>query len=710
LFVSALLIGCTGPTGPAGTLGANGPTGPAGSDGTAGQNGASGANGAACWDTNANGLCDLATEDSNSDGVCTIADCRGAPGLGTVNLEPNGLVGFVRDTARLPVVGAKVYLVPNGDIPTAALALTDINVERASTVDEPLEDTIDKNGAGYMQAATDVNGIYDIPMVAAGRYFVVVVPADSGHLPGGDSCRTSRPHTALVGKQLDIVVSTAPSATAEYVGPSVCLTCHGVVHEKQTLHMLGIRKIGQTGPLQDSSRFPGWNTPLAKFKDSADQTPTDATTLYYYAYNNNSASPDWKLSEVDPGAGVSFVAKLFRYANKYWVKLIDLKGASGEKLYEVELSYGGGLYKQRYAVKIGGSRYILPIQYNFEGQSDETQPYVRWRWQQYNAQNWYDEATPKLKEPAKTKAFDNSCAGCHFSGFSLTGDATSGFAAHGVPDPNGELDFDGDGKLESMNITCETCHGPGSDHWLWAGQGRAIVSPRLLTPEREVAICAQCHTRALGVGGGATEAPMNASGVMMRAGDRRSVFLLNHVSKLDDGMWDAVKGDGKHSKKHHQQASDFLKAKKYRNPYDLLTCSSCHDPHGNADVPHQLWSAPDDSTLGESLCMGCHSPYYPPGNTLALRMEAHWTAQGIAGIPMSTPALPIGCIDCHMPKTAKSGSGLKQATIQGVTYYSGDISSHLFDVPLRTSIATKAADMMAIPYTSQCGQCHTNAP
>ena len=62
-------------------------------------------------------------------------------------------------------------------------------------------------------------------------------------------------------------------------------------------------------------------------------------------------------------------------------------------------------------------------------------------------------------------------------------------------------------------------------------------------------------------------------------------------------------------------------------------------------------------------------------------MRAHWASKGIIDVAKGM-AGTVACIDCHMPKTAKSGSGLKQAVISGVSYYSGDISSHVFDVPL----------------------------
>jgi hypothetical protein len=635
--------------------------------------------------------------DDGSSGATGATGATGSPGLGFVPLEPAGVVGFVRDTAGDPDTGAKVYLVPTTDIPTAALALTSITVERASTVDEPLEDTIKAKGAGYTQATTDANGVYRIATVASGSYFIVAVPTDAGRLPGGNLCRTSLLQSEIVGKQLDIKLSTTPSPAANYVGPSVCLNCHGYVHEKQTLHMLGLRKIGQVGPLQDSSRFPDWNKPLAKF--------TDNTTLYFYAYDN--VAKNWNVSETNPGSNVSFTARLYTSAGIYKVDLTDVKGVTGTTTYDVEMSYGGGIYKQRYVAVIGGSRYILPIQYNFQGQTNEsTSSSSHWVWQHYNAQNWYNESVPGFISVSKAKAFDSNCAGCHFTGFSLTGDATTGWKAHAVADVNGEMDYDGDGNFETLNVSCESCHGPGSEHWEKAGGGHAIVSPRLLTPEREVTICSQCHTRALGIGGGNTEAPMDNTGRMPRAGISRADFLTNFVSKLDDGLWDNNTGDGKHSKKHHQQASDFLKAKKYRNGNQLMTCVSCHDPHGNTGLSHQILDKLDTASGGEGLCMSCHSSTFPAGATLAAREQTHYASKGILNTSMGN----IGCTDCHMAKTAKSGSGLAQRTIAGVTYYSGDISSHLFDVPLRTSIATKSAEMMAIPYTNACGICHVAAP
>ncbi len=65
-------VGATGPAGPAGETGSQGPEGPAGPTGPAGLPGSDGVN---CWDQNANGAFDLATEDLDRDGVPSSLDC-----------------------------------------------------------------------------------------------------------------------------------------------------------------------------------------------------------------------------------------------------------------------------------------------------------------------------------------------------------------------------------------------------------------------------------------------------------------------------------------------------------------------------------------------------------------------------------------------------------------------------------------------------------
>ena len=106
--------------------------------------------------------------------------------------------------------------------------------------------------------------------------------------------------------------------------------------------------------------------------------------------------------------------------------------------------------------------------------------------------------------------------------------------------------------------------------------------------------------------------------------------------------------------KHHQQASDFIKTKKYRNQNFLMTCADCHDPHGYSGLPHQLTQPLDSPRDGAKLCLSCHNATFAQGANVGARMQAHWKGKGLADVAMGQG---VRCIDCHNSLTAKSGAG-----------------------------------------------------
>ncbi|MFQ5749692.1 MAG: hypothetical protein ACE5H3_09575, partial [Planctomycetota bacterium] len=76
------------------------------------------------------------------------------------------------------------------------------------------------------------------------------------------------------------------------------------------------------------------------------------------------------------------------------------------------------------------------------------------------------------------------------------------------------------------------------------------------------------------------------------------------------------------------------------------------------------------------------------------------------------------CVDCHMDKSAKTGSG-KYGFLLGtptgtsaddnITFFENDIHSHIFDVPRKDNVGVRGivpAKEMPIPYTKSCGTCH----
>ncbi len=179
---------------------------------------------------------------------------------------------------------------------------------------------------------------------------------------------------------------------------------------------------------------------------------------------------------------------------------------------------------------------------------------------------------------------------------------------------------------------------------------------------------------------------------MLVPGISRNEYLTNHTTREDAAQKDFW-GDGVHSKAHHQQGTDFIRSKKYINGTRLLTCASCHDPHGTTGIKHQLRMEVRDT--GNSLCASCHA---------GVAIAAH-TAKAV-GVEHET----ISCVDCHATKTMQTGAGGKGLQgKEGKDYWMNDITSHLFGVPRKSNKAVKGTEpgkAMPIPYTNACGTCH----
>lgn len=182
-----------------------------------------------------------------------------------------------------------------------------------------------------------------------------------------------------------------------------------------------------------------------------------------------------------------------------------------------------------------------------------------------------------------------------------------------------------------INVACEACHGPGSEHVAWArlpGRDRsnqpnglavqldarkgiawhfkngsthaARSSP--IAARAEVETCAQCHAR---------RAPF-ADGIKHGAG----LMDAHDPSLLSPGLYFA---DGQQQDEVYTYGS-FLQSKMYAKG---VTCSDCHEPHsGKLRAP------------GNAVCAQCHAP----GKYDASAHTLHRT--GSAG---------ASCAACHMP-------------------------------------------------------------
>lgn len=185
-----------------------------------------------------------------------------------------------------------------------------------------------------------------------------------------------------------------------------------------------------------------------------------------------------------------------------------------------------------------------------------------------------------------------------------------------------------------INVTCEACHGPGSNHIAWArkegdwrkfdaSEGLAVAlderkgitwtpvaetgnaqrsAPRQAT--REIDTCARCHAR----GSRLTDNYVHG----------KSPLDTHRLSRLDDDLyWN----DGQMRGEVYNWGS-FLQSKMYAKG---VTCSDCHDPHSL-----KLRAA------GNAVCAQCHQP-------------AKYDAPAHTHHAMGTPG--AACANCHMPTT-----------------------------------------------------------
>lgn len=194
-----------------------------------------------------------------------------------------------------------------------------------------------------------------------------------------------------------------------------------------------------------------------------------------------------------------------------------------------------------------------------------------------------------------------------------TGGDTSGTWLPGVEDL---------GTFTEGGIGCEGCHGPGSDH----------VSSASVDDINRVYTYAHLDNDLGGLELDGTIITPDSTG---DGGDVNFLCGTCHNRSYTD----PINASGGYIR-HHEQWDEIVTTSHYANGFD---CNTCHEPHKRVN-----WQ-------GDGIditCQTCHGD-----EAATINHEGN-----------------TGCIDCHMPFAAKSG------TTRGESGFKADVRSHLFAI------------------------------
>ena len=263
----------------------------------------------------------------------------------------------------------------------------------------------------------------------------------------------------------------------------------------------------------------------------------------------------------------------------------------------------GQRWKQRFVGEVKGQEVVFPAQWSMKEK----------KWQPYEGKSdwWY----PTHKDWTTRSNF-KLCAGCHSTG-----------SDHEA------------GTWVELNITCESCHGPGKRH---ADKPKVdnIVNPARLSTERSIDVCLSCHQA------GRPDGDEYAWAVGYQPGMDLSKYW--HGFKPEEGKESAEFWPNGTARKNRVQGNTFPQSVMYHNG---IQCSNCHESHGSLHRSMTFKAADSNA-----LCLTCHGPGKTVGPDYKTLDEHTHHA------PLSTGS---ECMECHM---AKTGSNSVKAEARNHTF------------------------------------------
>jgi DmsE family decaheme c-type cytochrome len=221
------------------------------------------------------------------------------------------------------------------------------------------------------------------------------------------------------------------------------------------------------------------------------------------------------------------------------------------------------------------------------------------------------------------------------------------------------------GKEKLENTGCESCHGPGGDHFD-AGGGKATIRAfSNLKPEEILNTCLRCHAETI-----------SRSNIRRSTHTQENVVCTNchsvHHSETPKNMLAKQQTQLCYSC-HTTVRAQFSMPFKHRVNEGTIQCTDCHNPHG-ASAP--TWRAAvrprmvDQAQANEEPCLKCHIDKRGPFvyEHAAVRVEGCETCHSPHGSlnprMLKRPTVYTTCLECHngRPNFGLDSQGVPEQT------------------------------------------------
>jgi len=258
---------------------------------------------------------------------------------------------------------------------------------------------------------------------------------------------------------------------------------------------------------------------------------------------------------------------------------------------------------------------------------------------------------------------EDTCALCHADKVVLP-----------YPEPGKEFVTNPHNRLALLHgnnqVTCESCHGPGSEHVSSGGDVKLIFNPTTAPPQKVDAMCLTCHGD---VHPNFLRSPHAKAGLSC-VSCHSNHAAVNHVYLLKSEQPELC------FQCHTDIKAKFALPFHHRVDEGLIKCTDCHDQHGTLQ-DKQLLSTAEQNMICTKChmeqtgpfvyehpvvkaegCLSCHSPHGSPNprllnaaNLNSLCLQCHSATNSTAFPNAISPVGPahnqmsteVACTNCH---------------------------------------------------------------